>query len=122
MGSIIKMKCTGCEYEKELFWGAGMMDYQDFGRNRTKRAILNGEYGEEVKKALKKHPKAKVYRSNELFHCECCGTYHLESHVQLFRTKRFLCRQKSRFLISSAHACGICGQEMVHVKEKHNNS
>jgi hypothetical protein len=99
-----------------------MMDYQDFGRNRTKRDILRGAYGEEVKEALEKHPKATVYRSDDLFHCECCGAYVSESRVQLFRKKRFLWRKKSVLLTSSVHTCKKCQKEMTRIEEGKYNS
>ncbi|MBO5354548.1 MAG: hypothetical protein J6B09_00600 [Clostridia bacterium] len=117
MGSIVTMKCGECGYEQEHFLGAGMMDYQDFGRNRTKRDILRGVYGEEVRKALEKNPKANVYRSNDLFYCECCGMHTSKSSVRLFKTKKFLWRRKSVLLISSVHVCERCQKEMIRIEE-----
>ena len=120
MGSIISFKCPQCGYEHEFSLGAGMADYYEHGRKWTARSILNGNYGEDVKRALEKNPTARIQRSDELFYCKDCKEYTSESAVELYKLKKFLWVKKWKFLIASTHTCKQCHKEIACIKAAQN--
>ena len=110
-----ELRCRKCGYGLHFSRGI-LMSFQKTNRELWEN-MKNGKLGEDFKKAVREHPEAEAYHSNELYICPDCGELFGQRAIELRGAD-------NRVLVSVEHVCNKCGSglELVSGEREYRES